>query len=198
MVDSLLTPLPYHREVSQLLRARDHAVWNWFAETPLGAEAWEAIRFELLKTTYRIARDDDPALYALADRVADRLGLEFPVTLYRAQAPRGLNASMCCHLEEAHLVLHGPITERLTEQETRALLAHEFAHLLLWTGWNREYLIVEQILGALSHDAQAQPVHQETARLFQLYSEVFCDRGALAVAEDPEAVITAHELMGKT
>ena len=69
----------------------------------------EAIRFDLLKSTYRIDRDAQPALYEMADEVAKSLGMEVPVTLYQAQNPQGLNASLAYIPDEAHIVLHGPV-----------------------------------------------------------------------------------------
>ena len=66
----------------------------------------------------------------------------------------------------------------------KALLGHELAHFLLFDGWQGELLVVSETIHALSNDASARPCHLESARLFALYSEIFADRGALAVTED--------------
>ena len=69
-------------------------------------------------------------------------------------------------------------------------MAHELAHYLLWHGWGGELLIADQILAALTHDSQAETTHFTSARLFQLYGEIFCDRGALTVVGDPLVVVS--------
>ncbi len=74
-------------------------------------------------------------LYAQAEEVVRKLGLDIPVTIYQAQNPQGLNASLAYVPNEAHIVLHGPVCSKLTEAEFRALLAHELSHFLLWRFW---------------------------------------------------------------
>ena len=130
-----------------------------------------------------------PRLYEAAEQVSRQLGLHVPLTLYQAQNPTGLNASLAYVPQEAHIVLHGPVTARLNDAELRALLAHELSHLMLWQGWDGDYLVVDQILAALTHDQAAEQPHFATARLFGLYNEIFCDRGALLVTEDPLVVV---------
>ena len=108
-----LQPLPYHIAIRDYLQAEESALWKWFSKSKTQDEHAEAIRFDLLKTTYRIDRDSDPKLYDQASRVAERLKLDVPITLYQAQNPVGLNASICTMINEAHIVFQGPITERL-------------------------------------------------------------------------------------
>ena len=45
------------------------------------------------------------------------------------------------------------------------------------------------MLAALTNDPQAETPHFASARLWQLYSEIFCDRGALAAVGDPLVVV---------
>jgi Zn-dependent protease with chaperone function len=185
-----LNPLPYRQAIRDFLKSEEPEVWKWYASQKVREEQAEAVRFDLLKATYRIERDSHPELYATAEDVARRLSLEIPVTIYQAQNPRGLNASLAYLPNEGHVVLHGPVTTSLTDPEFRALLAHELSHLLLWQGWQGEFLVVDQILAALTHDRRADNAHFASARLFQLYNEIFCDRGALLVAQDPLVVIS--------
>lgn len=183
-------PLSYHRDLCDYLRREEPDVWQWCASHKSRDEQAEAVRFELLKSTYRVDRDQHPAVYATADEVVRALGLDVPLTIYQAQNPQGLNASLAFVPGEAHIVLHGPLSARLSPAEFRALLAHELSHFLLWQSWDGQYLTAEQILAALTHDRAADTPHFASARLFSLYSEVFCDRGALEVTGDPLVVVS--------
>jgi hypothetical protein len=153
-------------------------------------EQAEAVRFELLKSTYRVDRAESSKLYETADDVAGRLSLDVPITIYQAQNPSGLNASLAYLPGEAHIVLHGPVSERLSANELRGLLAHELAHQYLWQQWDGEFLIVDQILSALTHDERSEAAYLQTARFFGLYNEIYCDRAALHVTDDLHSVVS--------
>ncbi|WP_068137421.1 M48 family metalloprotease [Roseimaritima ulvae] len=184
-----VTPLPYHQQIRDYLQRQQREVWEWYASNRVQDKQADAVRFELLKSTYRVDRDSQPQLYEQADQVARELGLDVSVTIYQTQNPQGLNASLAYLPNEAHIVFHGAVADTLNHQEIRALLGHELSHLLLWQGWDGEYLIVDQVLSALTCDPNADTPHLESARLFQLYSEIFCDRGALAVVQDAKTVV---------
>jgi Zn-dependent protease with chaperone function len=185
-----LKPLPYHEAMCAYLKEEEPDVWHWYASHKVRDEQAEAVRFELLKSAYRVEREAQTEIYARADDVARKLGLDVPLTIYQAQNPQGLNASLAYVPGEAHVVLHGPVSAKLTEAEFRALLAHELSHFLLWRSWDGQYLVTEQILAALTHDPLADTPHFASARLFALHNEVFCDRGSLLVAGDPLVVIS--------
>lgn len=184
-----LQPTPYHLAIRDFLKEEEGRVWEWFASHGARDEQAEAVRFDLLKRTYRVERSADPQLYAIADDVKDLLSLDVPFTIYQAQNPEGLNAGLAYVPHEAHIVFEGPIKSRLAAPEVKALLGHEMAHFALWEGWDGEFLVADQILSALTHDEAAEPPHMASARLLGLYSEIFCDRGALAVAGDPLVVV---------
>jgi Zn-dependent protease with chaperone function len=185
-----LKPLPYHEAMRAYLKEEEPEVWHWYASHKVRDEQADATRFDLLKSTYRLERSGQPDTFAAAEEVALALGLDVPVAIYQAQNPQGWNASLAYVPSEAHIVLHGPVAAKLTGAEFRALLAHELSHFLLWKSWEGEYMITEQILAALSHDSQADTPHFASARLFSLYTEVFCDRGSLLIADDPLVVIS--------
>jgi Zn-dependent protease with chaperone function len=185
-----LFPLPYHEAMRDYLKAEEAAVWQWYASNKVRDDQAEAVRFELLKATYRLDRETQSETYTIAEDVARMLGLDIPITIYQAQNPQGLNASLAYVPGEAHIVLHGPVSSKLTDAEFQALLAHEMSHFLLWRSWDGEYMVTEQILSALTHDPLADTPHFASARLFALYNEVFCDRGSLLVAGDPLVVIS--------
>jgi hypothetical protein len=185
-----LKPLPYQEGIRAYLKAEEPEVWDWFASNKVRDDQSDSVRFDLLKLTYRVERETQPDLYEAAEDVTTKLALDVPVTFYQAQNPTGLNASLAYLPDEAHIIFHGPIASRLTNLELRALLGHELSHLLLWRGWEGDYIISDQILAALTHDSRAETPHFASARLFRLYTEIFCDRGSLYVVEDPLVVVS--------
>lgn len=185
-----LSPLPYQRRIRDYLKEEEPEVWKWYASNQARDEHADSIRFELLKSTYRVDQESQPELYAAASAAAECLRLDAPITIYQAHHPIGLNASMAYLPDEAHIVLHGPVSSKLDTAELQALMAHELSHFLLWQGFEGEYLVTDQILSAMTLDAGAAAVHHSSARLFRLYSEVFCDRGSLLAVEDPLVAVS--------
>lgn len=185
-----LEPLPFHEAMCAYLQREESEIWHWYASSKIRDEQAESVQFDLLKSTYRVERSAQPDLYARVEDVAHQLELDVPVTIYQSQNPLGLNASLAYVPSEAHIVLHGPVASKLTEAEFRALLAHELSHFLLWRSWEGRIMVAEQILAALTHDPLADTPHFASARLFALYNEIFCDRGALLVSGEPQVVIS--------
>jgi Zn-dependent protease with chaperone function len=183
-------PLAYHRALVDYLKAEEPDLWKWFCSTARREGQAEAVRLDLLKSTYRIEPGTQPQLYAAADEVLGKFELKVPVTFYQAQTGTGMNAALAYLPGEAHIILSGPIQTALSEVELRAVLGHELAHFLLFDRWDGEFLAAAELLEGLCNDAAAAPAHVETARLFRLYSEVFADRGALAATGDLTAAIT--------
>ena len=98
------------RPCATISRQKRLDIWQWYASNKVRDEQAEAVRFELLKSTYRLERETQPEIYATAEDVARKLGLDSPVTIYQAQNPQGLNASLAYVPGEAHIVLHGPVS----------------------------------------------------------------------------------------
>jgi hypothetical protein len=178
---SALCPLPYHEAMVGYLQRWEDDLWQWFSSGGVQAERRDAARLELLKSTYRLERESQPQLYAVAEAAAAALGLALPVTAYQLQDPLGMNASLAYIPGEIHVVLQGPSMEALTAGELGALLGHEFGHFMLYEGWERRFHIAAEILAAMAADRLAREEHLESARRFALYTEVFCDRAALTV-----------------
>jgi Zn-dependent protease with chaperone function len=185
-----LERLAYHVELCKFLRQSDPEVWRWFASRRLSPRYAEDTRFELLKSAYRLERETSADLYLAADQVAARLAIAAPLTIYQAQNPAGLNAALAYVPGEVHLVLHGPIATQLSSTELAGLLGHELAHYVLWHDWDGELLNASHMLAALVNDPHSHPAHAATWRLFCLYSEIFCDRAALAVVGELEAAVS--------
>lgn len=185
--------LPYHLKVRDFFR-RQTSTWEFFTAARTRDQQLIAFQTELLKNTYRFSRDSEPALFGKIDRVREQLGLgTLPVMAYQAQyAHPGneLNASVIYLHLEAHLVFSGPILERLNEEELLAVIAHELAHVRLYTLLNGDLEVADRIITSIANHRDSDAVYLETARLFKLYTEIYCDRGAYAVLGDSAPVIT--------
>ncbi|HEV3119231.1 MAG TPA: M48 family metalloprotease [Gemmataceae bacterium] len=184
------SPLPYHLAVVDYLKREEADLWKWFSSTRTRSEYADAIRLDLLKSTYRIEPATQPKLYAGAQEVLAKYSLQVPVTFYQAQTGAGMNASLAYIPGEAHIILAGPVLAALSEVELLAVLGHELAHFLLFDQWEGQFLTATELLDGLCNDAAAAPAHVETGRLFRLYSEVFADRGALHASQDTTAAIS--------
>ncbi|MBS1605786.1 MAG: M48 family metalloprotease [Bacteroidetes bacterium] len=185
--------LPYH------LKVRDHfrqqvSTWEFFAAARTREEQLAAFKTELLKNTYQFGPDTDKALYEKVDFAREKLGLgALPVTVYQAQFANDpeLNASIVYLHQEAHIVLSGPIVERLNDAELLAVIAHELSHVRLFRVFDGELEVADRIITAIANNYNSEPPYFETARLFKLYTEIYCDRGAYAVVGDTGPVITS-------
>lgn len=181
---SALTRLPWLDELVDYLKTHEDDLWSWFSTETDREKQAEAVRLDLLRTTYRIDRESQSKLYETADAVAATLGIDAPLTIYQAQQSPDLNASLKFVPGEIHVVLHGPLLETLDNGELKALLGHELSHYLLWTRWDSEILIAHDILLGMLNDPRGDEVHLETYRRLQLFTEVFCDRGGLLACGD--------------
>ncbi len=183
-----LRPLPYHLAVRDYLRDEAPALWAHFTSDAYQQAHAEELRLALLKATYRLDRASHPDLYAHVDVCAKVLGLDVPVELYQGPDQGGLNAGLYFVPDAARVVLFGPVQERLSEAELRALLGHELSHHVLWTCESGELLAAERALTALNQ-AETSVSASATERLFNLHTEVFCDRGGMLAAGERDAAI---------
>ena len=166
-------------------------LWNWFASAQAKAEFTEHLRLHLLKSTYRLDPESHPELYQLTEAAKSSLHLDIPVTLYQAQGDTSLNAVLYFIPGEGHIVFSGSILTLLSPQELQAIIGHELAHYLLWQYEDGTFHIADRLLTSTSKDSSASECHVQTARLFQLYTEIFADRGALCVTNDLDPVVAS-------
>jgi hypothetical protein len=179
-----VAPLVYHDRVVEHLQATETELWRWFASSDRRRDDAEDLRLELLKSTYRLDAQGHPALFQTANDLRMLLAVEGTISIYQTQIGEGFNASLSFLPGEAHVVLAGPVLSVLSAEELKALLAHELAHYLLFSGWDGKFLVASDLIRGLAGDRAAGPEHVETARLWSLYSELFCDRWALAATGD--------------
>jgi len=187
--EDILEPLPYHSELRDYLKAEERDLWNWFSSAQAKADYTETLRLELLKSTYRLDAEGHPELYQNLDEARARLQLDIPVTLYQAQNSPHLNASLFYIPGQGHIVFSGPVLGLLNAEEIKSVIGHELAHYHLWERDAGEFLIADRLIQAVANDPRASSSHEQTARRYQLYTEIFADRGSLRVTGDPNPVV---------
>jgi Peptidase family M48 len=185
-----LQPLPYHAQVVAYLKDHEPDVWAWASTQKARAEHIEEVRAHLLRDTYRLDADAHPEVHASLTTAMRRLGIDAPATLYQSGGQQ-MNASLVYMPGEIHVVLLGPMLERLSDEERLALFGHELAHYLLWSQAGGDYYIADRILGDALASPQSVDSHRETFRRYSLHTELYADRGsAIAAAALAPAVST--------
>lgn len=183
--------LSYHQKVFHFFK-QQQKTWDFFAADKVKEEQLEAYKNELLKNTYKFDSFSDPLLFELLNKAQDKLGLsELSIQIYQAQHTDEINASIIYFQKEAHIVFSGPIKQLMDEEELLAILAHELAHVKLYTMLEGQIEIADRIITAIANNYNSEPAYYETARLFKLYTEIYCDRGAYEVLEKTDPVITS-------
>lgn len=186
-----LNPLPYLQEAVDYLRENEPELWKWASSAEVREEFAEEMRTNLLKQNYRLDAEGHPDLAQRSAAVAQRLGIEAPVTLYQSNGGFGLNAMLCQFPGEVHIVFTGPILTTLRGAELDAVIAHELAHYRLWELDDGAFQAADRLLLAAANDPRSVPSHVQTARRFRLYTEIFADRGSFAGCGDLEATVAA-------
>jgi len=186
-----LTALSYH------IRVRDHfkrqtKTWDFFAAPKNKDGQLQEFKTELLKNTYKFDETADNHIYEKVNIAKEKLGLQqLPVTVYQAQFTDELNASIVFINNEAHIVFSGRITQLMNEEELLAIIAHELTHIKLYNLLNNDLEIADRIITSIANNYNSDAAYYETARLYKLYTEIFCDRGACLVTGQTDAVITS-------
>jgi hypothetical protein len=78
----------------------------------------------------------------------------------------------------------------LNIDELKSVIGHELAHYHLWERDGGEFQIADRLLNAIANDPRASSSHEQSARRYQLYTEIFADRGSLWVTGDLNPVVT--------
>jgi hypothetical protein len=187
-----LAALPYHREVAAHLETGEDALWSWFASDQFTQRRADKVKLELLKSAYRLTRDDRPDVYAHADAAAEKLALDLPVTVYQSHGGHGgPNAALVFLPGEAALTLSGAIGDLLSEEEMLAVFGHELSHHHLYTADGGRYFTAERLLDWCATQPACEDSLHETGRLYRLYTEIFADMGALHGTGRRDAVISS-------
>src|SRR5579859_1627897 len=174
--------LPYH------LKVRDHlqgqaSTWEFFSAARTREEQEGSLQPELLKDCRPLTREKDAELYAQIDLARERLGLAaIGVTACEEEAANAA-ARIIFLRRQAFLVLAGPVLES-TAAERLAVIARALSLVRLYTLEDGTLEIADRIVTAMAHHPASDASCRETARLFQLHTALFCDRGVLAVTGD--------------
>jgi hypothetical protein len=185
-----LQPLPYHLRIRDYLKQQERELWNWFSSAQAQSDYTEALRLDLLKSTYRLDAENHSTLYLAAADAQAALDLNIPLTIYQSQQTADLNACLYYIPGEAHLVLSGPLLTLLSAEEMKGLIGHELAHYVLWQEENGDFLIVDRLLQAVACDPRAESTHVQSARWFRLYTEIYADRGSFLVTQNVDSVVS--------
>jgi hypothetical protein len=183
-------PLPYHLKVCEHFKAQKKT-WDFFASSQTREEQLNGFKLELLKNSYKFDRVADSKLYEKVELAKTKLGLDqLTVHLYQQEFANEINASIVYLDREAHIVFSGRVTGLLDDEEVLAVLGHELTHIKLYNLMEGDLEIADRIITAIANNYNSEPAYYETARLFRLYSEIFCDRGAYTVVGNTAPVIT--------
>jgi Peptidase family M48 len=187
----MLQPLTYHKKVSDYFKAQTKT-WDFFAAAKTKEEQLIQYKTELLKNTYKFDPLVDIALYQKVASAKEKLGLQkLEVIVHQAQYTDELNASIIYLENEAHIVFSGQLIQLLDEAELQAVIAHELTHIKLYSLQNGQLEVADRIITAIANNYNSEVAYYETARLFRLYTEIYCDRGAYTVLENTGPVITS-------
>lgn len=189
MTSMSLEPFVYHKKLKDHFKSRKKT-WDWFSGEKLKEKQIQEFKTNLLKNTYRMDRAAYPELYESADEICEKLSIDATVSIYQENNSTQYNAGVAAINTEAHIVLSGNLIGLLTKEEMKALLAHELSHYLFYKVDSEEYEVAQRIVLALANDSRSEDAIIETARIFQLYLELFCDAGSLKVCEDYKIVIS--------
>ena len=187
----MLSLLDYHQTTTSYFQ-KQTSVWQFFANHEHKEEQLKEFKTDLLKNSYKFDETtDDNGLYKKVKIAKEKLSLELPITLYQAQNVEEINASIVYLNGEAHIVFSGKLIQLLTDEEMLAIIGHELSHVQLYTQLNGEVEVADRIITAISNHMGSTSAHYETARLFKLYTEIFCDRGAYLVTGSYSPIISS-------
>lgn len=186
----MLAALQYHKITTNFFQQQSQ-VWQFFAGHSNKEEQLREFKTDLLKNTYKFNEAVDTALYEKVNLAKVKLELLIPVTLYQAQHTEEMNASIVYIGGEAHIVFSGKIIQILSDEELLAIIAHELSHVKLYTQLNGDVEVADRVITAIANHQGSTPAHYETARLFKLYTEIFCDRGAYIVTNNYAPIISS-------
>jgi hypothetical protein len=184
----MIKPFPFHTDLRNHFK-KQGKTWSWFSEEKVKTEQQEAYKTDLLKNAYRIDSETEPKVYEILSIAKDKLGILMPITVYQSQTMEANNAAVIFFEKEAHIILSGTILKLLNDDELLVLFAHELSHILLFNLENGDFEITNRIINTIASDPASELFYYETARLYQLYTELFCDLGALKVSGSLETTI---------
>ena len=154
-----------------------------------------AIRVTFMASAIKVTPKQCPDLYAKLQIACTTLGVDMP-ELYVQQNPV-VNA-FTGGVEKPIIVLHSALIERLNDEETLAVIAHEVGHI---HAEHVLYLTAARLIEALTNASLAQLIPGGEIIKFMVSAgissallawarraELSCDRAALLVTQDPHVI----------
>lgn len=165
-----------------------------------------AIRVMFMASAVKVTPKQCPDLYAKLQIACTTLGVDMP-ELYVQQNPV-VNA-FTGGVEKPIIVLHSSLIERLNDEETLAVIAHEVGHI---HAEHVLYLTAARLIEALANASLARVIPGAEIIKFLISAgissallawarraELSCDRAALLVTQDPHVIgRTMMKLCGGT
>lgn len=186
----MLDILPYHALTTNFFQKQSD-IWQFFANPSQQEEQLRAFKADLLKNTYKFDPAAEVALYEKVHLAKEKLDLQLPVTLYQAPRTDEMNATIVYLDGEAHIVFSGDLMQLLNDEELLAIIGHELSHVLLYNQLGGSLEVTDRIIAAIANHSGSTQAQYETARLFRLYTEIFCDRGAYIVTGSYQPVVAS-------
>ncbi len=188
----MITLMNYHQKVRDYFK-QQKKTWDYFNKATNKENQLLEFKNELLKNTYKFDPVTENFIYDNVAIAKEKLGLkDLPVTVYQSQHSDDLlNASIIYLNKEAHIVFSGSITKLLDHEELLVVLSHELSHVKLFAIQDGELEVADRIITSIANNYTSEPAYYETARLYRLYTEIFCDRGAYQVIGKMEPIITS-------
>lgn len=171
--------------------------------------AWtgeSAIRVSFMASAVKVTPTQCPDLYAKLQIACETLGVEMP-DMFLQQNP--LVNAFTGGVEKPIIVLHSALIERLNDEETLAVIAHEVGHI---HAEHVLYLTAARLMEVLANISVARlvPGSEIIKMIVSLgissallswarRAELSCDRAALLVVQDPHVIgKTMMKLAGGT
>ena len=178
-------PTPtYHIELRDYLKSAEPELWAWFTQTvDMASQTDDEAELALLKSAYRLDGGVHDVLVGYATLLAERFELSQPVALYQELNGTERNARVFRLNGRINVVFGGDLLDLLTVTEQQAVLAHELAHIALWSRSGWDFYVLDQMVHRLASDPQADDALVETARRLRLHTEVWADAASAAVGD---------------
>jgi Zn-dependent protease with chaperone function len=165
-----------------------------------------AIRVSFMASAVKVTPEQCPDLHAKLQIACTTLGVDMP-ELYVQQNP--IVNAFTGGVEKPIIVLHSSLLERLTDEETLAVIAHEVGHI---HAEHVLYLTAARLFEALANASIGRLIPGSDIIKFIISAginsallawarraELSCDRAALLVVQDPDVVgRTMMKLCGGT
>ena len=191
LTESVPTPA-YHHELADYFEREEPELWTWFGESSsLAKQTDQAAEVALLKSAYRLDGGPHEVLTGYVSLLAPRLQIDEPVILYQSLGDTDRNARVVRLNGQVHVIFSGDLLDLLEPDEQHAVLAHELAHVSLWTRESGRYFALDHLVHRLANEMSAPEVIVETARRLRLHTEVWADAAAAVVVESVPATVAA-------